>query len=301
VLSAQSISGSFASITNASSAYQVVSSATSVDYQQRAVLGAVTVNSPTAAIITGGTAAFTYSVANTALTGGASLSVTGTGLSNVIGTSGGTADSAGSTGGLSGLAFTGTGIGANQQGTFTVAAPDAFGTTTATGTVSVTVLDHATSSLASTLLTSTTISLGTYNYASNTWETGGDSSFFTIYNLASTFGAGLTAELSLLSVTGTGNGFTTNLGSYADIVGGTSNQFSILFNTAGLAESTTRSTTFQIAMSDKVGMSGATPTNTLYVTAQVIVVPEPATVALAGMGAAVAGWVGWSQRRKVRG
>jgi hypothetical protein len=99
----------------------------------------------------------------------------------------------------------------------------------------------------------------------------------------------------------TGNGFTTNLGSYADIVGGTSNQFSILFNTAGLAESTTRSTTFQIAMSDKVGMSGATPTNTLYVTAQVIVVPEPATVALAGMGAAVAGWVGWSQRRKVRG
>ncbi len=299
VLAAQTVSGSFASVTNASAAYQVLTTATSVDYQQRAVLGAVSVTNPAVAIITGGSAAFTYSVANTALSGGASLAVTGTGLSNVFGSSSGTAAAAGSTGSLSGLVFTGTSIGNNQQGTFTVNAPSAYGTTTATGTVAVTVLDHATSSLASgsSALLSTVLNLGTWDYSTNLWTTGTSSGQFSIFNLASTFGAGLTADLSLVSVSGTGNGFTTNLDTYTDIAGGQSRQYSVFVNPNSFLTSGTQSWTFTIGMSDKTGMSGATATNTLSVTANVVVVPEPGAIALAGIAIPAAAYMLRRRRR----
>lgn len=295
LISAQTVSGSLASVTGASAAYQVITSATSVDYQQRAVLGTVSVSNP-AAIITGGTQTFTYSVNNTALAGGANLVFTAAGLSNVIGSSSGTAAAGGSSGALPGFAFTSSTVGNNQQGTFTVDAPSAFGSTTATGTVSVTVLDHATSSLGASLLTSSTISLGTYNYATQTWESGGDSALFSIFNIASAAGASLTADLSLLGVTGAADGFTTNVpGTYTDIAGGGSQQFSIFFDPTGAT--TNRSTTFAIAMSDKTSLAGATPSNTLYVTASVIVVPEPGAIALAGIGAALAGWIALRRRK----
>ena len=103
LLSAQSIGGSFASVTGTSAAYQVLTSATSVDYQQRAVLGAVTVTNPASAIITGGTANFTYTVANSAFSGGASLSFTGAGASNVAGSSSGSAGAASPSSSVSGL------------------------------------------------------------------------------------------------------------------------------------------------------------------------------------------------------
>jgi fibronectin-binding autotransporter adhesin len=304
VLSAQSVSGSFANVTGASAAYRVITSSTSVDYQQRAVISSLTVTSPTAAIITGGSAAFTYSVANSAQAGGATLSFTGSGTSNVAGSSSGSAAAGnGSSGSISGLFFTGTSVGSGQLGTFTVSDPQAFGTT-ATGTVSVTVLDHATSSLGLTSLasplTSTTVSLGQWNYATSTWESGGSNGLFTIYNLASTFGAEFTADLALLSATGTANGFSTNLNTFTDIVGGTSSQYSIFANTAGWNTSGLQTATFVLSMGDKVGMSGATTSNTLSITAQVIVVPEPAAIALAGIGAALAGCMAWRRHRSAR-
>ena len=297
LISATNISGSFSppNISGASDAYQILTTSTSVDYQQRAVLGTVTVANSAVSIITGGSAAFTYSVANSALFGGATLSFTGTGLSNVAGSSSGSALASGTSTAIAGLVFTGTSVGSGQQGTFTMNSPTAYGATTATGTVSVSVLDHATSSLGALLATSSTISLGTYNYATQTWESGGPQEFFSIYNLASTFGASLTADLSLLGVTGSGNGFSTNLNTYADIAAGNSRRFSVFFDPSGV--SSNQSTTFTIAMSDKTGMSGATNTNTLYVTAQVIVVPEPAGLALASIGVVVMGWI--SCRRRV--
>ena len=297
VISAQSITGSFASVTGTTSAYRLLTTSTSVDYQQRAVIGAVAVTSPTVAIITGGSAAFTYSVANTALSGGASLSFTGTGLSSVAGSSAGSAVSAGTSGAVSGLVFTGTSVGLSQLGTFTVTDPNAFGSTTATGTVSVTVLDHATASLGASLLTGTTISLGTYNYMTNTWESGSSSAAFSIFNIASGFGNTLTADLSLVGVSGTGNGFSTNLNAYADIAGGSFGQYLVLVDPSGWGSSGLQTNTFILSTSDKTGMSGATASNTLYVTAQVVVVPEPGAVAIAGIGVSLAGWRMLRRRR----
>ncbi|MFM8495662.1 MAG: beta strand repeat-containing protein, partial [Planctomycetia bacterium] len=139
LISFTSSSGSFASITGTSAAYQVITTSSSIDYQQRAVLGAVGVTNPAVSIITGGSAAFTYTVANSALSGGASLGFTSSSLSaNLAGTSSGTAAAGGSSGAISGLVFTGTTVGSSQTGTFTVSAPTAYGATTATGTVTVT-------------------------------------------------------------------------------------------------------------------------------------------------------------------
>ena len=161
-----------------------------------------------------------------------------------------------------------------------------------------TVLDHATSSLAGALLTSATISLGQWNYATNTWESGAGTATFDIYNIASSFGAQLTADLALLGVTGAANGFSTNLNTYTDIAGGSSRQFSIFTNTSGWTTSGLQTTTFTISMGDKVGMAGATASNTLSVTAEVIIVPEPEAIALAGLGIGLAGWL--ARRRRTQ-
>ena len=292
LLSAQSISGSFASITGTSAAYRVLTTSTSIDYQQRAVLGAVSATNPLA-IITGGSAAFAFTVQNSALAGGAELAFASGSLSaNLAGAASGTAAAGGPSGSIAGLVFTGTTIGANQQGTFTINALDAFGTTAATGTVALTVLDHATSSLASgsTAVVSTVLDLGTWDYANNVWTSGTNTGLFTIANLAASAGSSLTADLSLVSVSGTGNGFSTNLDTYTDIAGGSSRQFAVFVDPTSFLTTGTQSRTFTIAMSDKTGMSGATSTNTLTVTANVIVVPEPGSLGLAAIGVAAAAY-----------
>jgi fibronectin-binding autotransporter adhesin len=289
VLSAQSIAGSFASISGTSAAYQVITSSTSVDYQQRAILGPVTVTNPTTAIITGGSAAFAFSVTNSAFSGGAGLSVTAAGLSNVIGAATGTAAAASSTGSLSGLVFTGTSIG-GQQGTFTVDAPSGYGPLSTTGTVAVTVLEHALPGFVASGVTDpysqTTLAL---DFGAVNESAGMQSLTYSLTNLASlVYGAGFTAELDLVGFTADSDGFSSGLTTFNDLVaGGTSSLFTATFNPTSQGAF---SKSFILSFSDKQSLSGASARRDLTINAQVIVVPEPGAMALAGIGAILAGW-----------
>lgn len=148
LVSYTALTGTFGSVTGLASGYQLVYGATQLGVQQQGVLGAVAVTAPAAPIIVGGTAGFTYTVANANAAGGASLAFTGTGVSNVGGSSSGTASAAGTSGGIGGLYLTGLTSGTGRTGTFTVQAPTAFGTTSAAGTVRVDVYDHALLTLA---------------------------------------------------------------------------------------------------------------------------------------------------------
>jgi fibronectin-binding autotransporter adhesin len=141
--------GTFGGITGLASGYQLVYGATELGIEQQGVLGAVSVTTPATAIIADGTAGFAYTVANANASGGASLAFVGTGGSNVGGSSSGTASAAGTSGGVGGLYFNGTTSGSGQTGTFLVSAPNAFGATTASGTVRFDVYAHALLTLAS--------------------------------------------------------------------------------------------------------------------------------------------------------
>ena len=258
-----------------------------------------------AVILVGGSSAITAAVTNNTAGRTNPDAINFTGLTLSGGLSPAPASGSGITAGNSGSgsavftavtsgSFTFTpGIGSVTNATLGTAAL-AGGTSAAT----VTVLDHATSSLAGTLLTGTTISLGSWNYATNAWESGSGTEFFEIFNLAGAGGAALTADLALLSVSGSGGGFTTNLGTYANIAGGQSGQYSISVDPTSFLSSGTQSRTFTISLGDPTNLSGAAASNTLSVTAQVIVVPEPGALALAlaGIGIGLAGWL--VRRRK---
>jgi len=300
VLSAQSVSGSFASVIGASAAYQLISSATSVDYQQRAVLGAVTVNNPVVSIITGGSAAFTYTVANSALSGGASLGFSSGSLSaNLAGASSGTALAGGSSGSISGLVFTGTAVGAGQTGTFGITAPTAFGATTATGTVSVNVLNHSLASFNSTDTASLSLDFGTYDNGTWTGGGGGNGSLgFDLWNIASGgFLAADTAGLAFYDVIFTSGTdiFGTTLANFANLTAGTSNAYTASVLTPGSLDQGTYQGVYTLKFRDQQNLSGAANTRDLTLTMNVIVVPEPGAMALAGIGIVA---VAYSIRRR---
>ena len=108
------------------------------------------------------------------------------------------------------------------------------------------------------------------------------------------------ADLALVGVSRTGSdAFTTNvLSSFADIGGGGSSQFSIYFDPTGIMTSGTQTRTFTISMRDKTGLSGGIASNSLTVLAEVVVVPEPATVILAAAGIGIGLAARLRRRRK---
>jgi hypothetical protein len=160
---------------------------------------------------------------------------------------------------------------------------------------SVTVLDHATSSLSSSLtpLLSSTISLGTWDYQSQAWTLGTGTGSFSIFNLnPNSLDPSLVALLDLTGTSAFGDtGFTLdaglNPGSFAMIAGGSSASYSVSFSPAGFNSQGTYTRTFTFQMADQ-NLPGGQATNTLTLTAAVIVVPEPGALALAGIGIAAA-------------
>ncbi|MEI6239217.1 MAG: autotransporter-associated beta strand repeat-containing protein [Planctomycetia bacterium] len=257
-----------------------------------------------AQIIVGGTATISASVINAGVPASNpdALSFTGLSVGNgvTLGSTSGAGVTAGGTSSTSGAFTTVT------AGTYTFTPGVTTATNTnigtnaligSTNTTTVTVLDHATSSLSGTsVVLSAVLDLGTWDYGLGTWTSGTNAGTFTISNLASLAGASLTADLSLTGYTANGGGFSTNLSNYADILGGQSSPFTITVDPSSFLTSGTQSKTFTLTMADKTGLSGGTNTNTLTVTANVVVVPEPSAAILAGMAALTAGWVAWRRR-----
>ncbi len=288
VLSGGTVAGAFASVTGTIPAYRVIYSGTSVDYQQRAVFGAVAVTNTTTAIITGGSAAFTYTVANTALSGGAALSFTGTGLMNVAGASVGSALAGGTSSAVAGLFFAGATPGLNQIGTFSVSDPDAF-VTTATGSVSMTVLDHALPGFVpvGNVVDSYTDTVWNIDFGSIDESAGMQTFNYFLTNLSSiAYGQGLTAGLDFTNVTADGDGFSSGLSTFSNLTaGGTSSQFAFTYTPSGQG---TFNKTFTLTFYDNQSLAGATQRRDLTINASVVVVPEPATLALAAAGIGMA-------------
>ena len=161
-----------------------------------------------------------------------------------------------------------------------------------------TVLAHSTASLASSLLTSTTITLGQWNWSTSTWESGTSSENFSLFNIASTVPASLTAALNVTGTSFSGDSqfsSTFDLGSYSLINGGSSSTFSVVFNPTTTIDGEYLAT-FTFNTADE-NLPGGTAGQTLTLTARVIVVPEPASIGLSGVGLAFAGLMFWRRRR----
>jgi autotransporter-associated beta strand protein len=253
-------------------------------------------------IITGGTfGAVTFNLTNA---GSNNAAVQVDGLVNLSGSTGSAVVASGGSVSYTGTGLDNTLIGVNNLLVSATAGDQqslsgASALTTISATTSYTVLDHATSSLlASSVLTSTTLNLGEWDYLTQTWTSGTSSAGFSVFNLASVNGDALTALLALTSSTSSGDaGFSTNLNTYSQIAGGGSQGFSVSFDPTGISTSGLFTRTFTINMADQQNLSGAAATNTLTVVANVIVVPEPGSIALAGIGIAAAAYAYRRRRR----
>ena len=196
LITGSSLSGTFGSFTGLSG-YQLVYTGTSVNAQQKGVFGAVSATTGALAIITGGSTGISYTVANTALSGGASLAFSSSNTANVSGTSGGSAAATATSSSVTGLFFTGVTTGAAQAGLFSVGAPDAT-SSPQTGSVTVDVYGHASPTLAG-----GTISLGNLHIGYGSPVTGSLSAGNAAgYRVAMNGSAAAVGNLALSSLSG---------------------------------------------------------------------------------------------------
>jgi len=160
-----------------------------------------------------------------------------------------------------------------------------------------TVLDHALPGFVGTGITDpylqTTLNL---DFGSVDESAGTQTRTYSLTNLASLlYTEGLTAGLDLTAFTPDGNGFASGLSTFNNLVaGGTSSLFTASFTPGGQG---TFSKTFTLSFFDNRNLAGATSVRSLTINTQVVVVPEPGTIALAGIGVGLAGWMAWKQRR----
>jgi hypothetical protein len=277
---------------NAPAAYTFGTSGTDAYLWAKPVFGAISTTPAAAQVITGGTVAFTYTVQNLAPTDGQDLVFTSAAGSGIVGTVTGATTVApqATSGNISGFSFVGSTPGLAQAATFTVSDPNAFATS-ATGTVALNVLDHATPGFAtaagSAILDPLTTGTIVLDFGSLNVSDGAQSLTYSLTNLASL--AGPTAGLALTAFTVDGDGFTSGLSSFADLVAsGTSSLYTAQF-TPSTAGSFSRN--YTLTFYDNQSVAGSTQRRDLTVNMQaLVIVPEPAALALAGVGVILAGW-----------
>ncbi len=288
---------------NAPAAYTFGTSGTDAYLWAKPVVGTITATPAAAQVITGGTVAFSYTVANAAPTGGQDLVFTSASSGGVVGTVSGatTVAPGGTSGSLSGFSFVGGTPGLAQPGTFTVSDPNAFATS-ATGTVALDVLAHATPGFATAAgagvldpFATGTIAL---DFGSLDVSAGRQILTYSLTNLASQiYGSSLTAGLALTGFTANGDGFESGLATFASLAAsGTSSLFSAAF-TPTTEGSFSRS--YTLTFYDDQSVAGSTQQRNLTVNMQAVVVPEPGALAIAGVGVILAGWQ--FTRRRLRG
>jgi hypothetical protein len=183
--------------------------------------------------------------------------------------------------------------------TFELAAPTAFGATTATGTVSVNVLNHSLASFASTDTASLALDFGSYD--NGTWTGGNGSLGFAVWNIASDgFLASDTAGLALYDIVFTSGSdiFGTNHATFADLAAGTSTSYTASVVSPGSLDQGAYQGVYTLRFRDQQNLSGAANTRDLTLTMNVVVVPEPGSIALSAIGVGLAGWVGHRRRRR---
>ena len=251
-----------------------------------------------AIIIVGGSSTITAALINntTGRTNPDSVTYSGLGVGNgvVLGSTSGTGIVAGGTSTTTGV-FTTVTAGTYSFGPSVTAATNstlgtaalAGGTTSAT----VTVLDHALPGfLAAGISNAYTQDVLNINFGSIDESAGVQNFTYNLLNLASqASGAGLTAGLDFTGVTADGSGFSSGLSTFSNLfAGGTSSQFTLSFAPSGQG---TFSKAFTLSFSDNQSLSGASARRDLTINAQVIVVPEPTSIALAGIGIAAAAYV----------
>ena len=162
-------------------------------------------------------------------------------------------------------------------------------------TVTGNVLDHA---LPGFVVSGSTLSGTVLDINFGTVDENDGTQYFA-YSLANLFnaayGTSLTAGLDLVSFTAASGGFDSGLIAFNNLAAGTSSPFSFAFTPNGQGSF---SKAFTLQFSDNRNLAGASNLRNLTINAQVIVVPEPGTLALAGIGVGLAGWACWKRRRR---
>ncbi|MGA2616425.1 MAG: autotransporter-associated beta strand repeat-containing protein [Thermoguttaceae bacterium] len=250
------LGGSASALTSSTvpTGYHLISSGTELDLSHRPTLGTATATPAAPSIITGGSTAVTVSVQNTAPSGGDTLNFTAVPTANMTGTAGGTAAAGSASSPRGGLTFSGTAFG-TCQGTFTVSDPNATNSPQ-TGTVTVTVMDHANASLSPTAnQTTQTIDFGNVLKGATVPGRG-----FTIYNRAVNTTVANTANLKLTTgFTASGDAaLSTNLATFGGLAAGNGNNYTASLNTANYTTTGSSTVTLSAAqLADDSSLPGA--------------------------------------------
>jgi hypothetical protein len=232
-------------------------------------------------------------------------------VANLVSLSGSTGSSVVASGGTA--SYEGTGLDSLTVGIGTLSVsldagddqslPGAFSLQTFTGSTTYTVLEHSYASFTSGTDSGViTIDFGEYDTVSQTWLSGTDTSGYSLWNFATNGNDALTAGLALTgtSVTGDAGGFDLGIAAlFANLQSGSNNAYTALFNPSLASIVTgTQSATFTLSFADQADLSGAIAGRSLQINMNVVIVPEPTTMAMGAIGAAMAGYSYWRRRRR---